>query len=487
MNEIKKIEQIEQIKLIKLKKFSINIMTAILTMFYPFCAMADINSDLSHYFNHLGFSSNVTSPNVYQGQQAGYYTGGSVFARDSVRDVQIAQVSLPSYRSGCGGIDLFTGGLSFVNSQQLINTFKSVMSNAQSYAFNLALESATPEIANSMKYINSLADNVNKMNINSCETAAGLVGSVWPKTHEAQEQVCEDVGTSNGLFSDYAAAHQGCGAGGQMTSTLNSATGPYANLAMQSGNIAWIALNQNSFLQHDPTLAQFFMSLSGTLIIQNTGNSDTSQNRYQVLSSLASDQQLLKALLHGGQAQIYACDTTDTKGCLNPVIQTVTIAPNDALENQVNALLTDMVDKIYSDEPLTPTEIGLLNATRLPLYKMLNVQAAFAGDKQALDITDYSDVIATDILFQYLDESLAVIKTSASSLQYPQVMLSQFQQGLDAARKSVNNIQHNAYQQVTMSLQLIEQTQTIEKMLAGSLSSQLSSNLAWANNMKAEN
>lgn len=469
----------------KKQKMSIIFLSSFISLFTSFSVYADVNSDLSSYFNSLGFSSNVTSPNVYQGQQAGYYTGGSVFARDSVRDVQIAQVDLPSYRSGCGGIDLFTGGLSFVNSQQLVSTFKSVMSNAQSYAFNLALESATPEIANSMKYINSLAADVNKMNINSCETAAGLVGSVWPKTHEAQQQVCEDIGTSQSIFADYAAAHQGCGAGGQMASTLDAAKGSYANLAMKSGNIAWIALNQNSFLKNDPELAQFFMSLSGTIIIQNPGKDDNTQNSYQVLSSLASDQQLLKALLHGGQAQIYSCGT-DTTECLNPSVQTVTIAPSDALESQVNTLLNDMVDKIYSDQPLTQTEIGLLNATRLPLYKMLNVQAAFAGNRQALDVTDYSDVIATDILFQYLDESLNVIKTSASSLQYPEVILAQFQKGLDAARKGVNDTQKNAYQQVTMSLQLIEQTQSIEKMLAGSLSSQLSSNLQWANNMKSE-
>src|SRR5438309_755089 len=82
---------------------------------------ASINSDLTNFFNGMGFSNNETAPNAYQSQEAGYYSGGSLFARDSVRDVQIVQIDLPSFRSGCGGIDLFTGGFSFVNSQQLVD------------------------------------------------------------------------------------------------------------------------------------------------------------------------------------------------------------------------------------------------------------------------------------------------------------------------------------------------------------------------------
>lgn len=444
---------------------------------------ASVDTDLNSFFNNLGFDGNTTSPNAYQGQQAGYYTGGSLFARNSVRDVQIAEIDLPSYRSGCGGIDLFTGGFSFINSQNLVSSMKNILNNTAGYAFNLALESATPEIANAMKYMNTLASDVNRMNINSCETAAGLVGSVWPKTHEAQQQVCQDIRGSNGLATDYAQARMDCSTGGQMNSTLNNAPSPYNNLVLNNGNVAWKALMQNGFLQNDTDLAQFFMSLSGTIIINNTGNSDTSNQQYKVLPSLAGDQSLLKALLHGGPAKIYQCDDTSTDGCLNPSIQTVVISVNNGLETQVANLLNDMVDKIYSDQPLSSEEIGLLNATRLPVYKMLNVQAAFAGDKSVLDISDYADVIATDILFQYLDESLSVIRTSSASLQYPDVIMSQFMKGIDQARSNVQETEKSAYAQVNMAAQLIEQTQSLEQMLAGSLSAQLNSNLQWSSNL----
>ncbi len=468
-----------------MKKILLKILVSSLIFFGISSSMANVNSDLNNFFNDLGFSDNTTAPNAYSGQEAGYYSGGSLFARDSVRDVQIAQVQLPSFRSGCGGIDLFTGGFSFIDSKQLVDLMNNIINNSMGYAFNLALESTTPEIANVMKYINSLANTINNANINSCETAAGLVGTVWPKTHAAQQQVCEDIGNSKGIFTDWADARQECSKGGDMTKTLNGAQNDpnYQNMLLTNGNIAWKALQKNAFLSSDPELAELLMSLSGTLILQGGSNDDAS-HQFKVLSSLAADNQLLKTLLHGGSAKVYVCDTQSADGCLNPSIQTLNVSPDSGLQTQVAHLLQDMTDKILTDSPLTQSEIGLLQSTRLPVYKMLNVQNAFVGDKQILDIVSYADVIATDILFQYLDENLSVVHTSVSSLQYPESVMAPFEEGINQARTNVRAAQTNAFSQISMAAQLINQTQTIEQMLAGELSSQMSNTLQWADRLR---
>ena len=41
-------------------------------------ASADVNSDMNNFFNKLGFASNTSQPQVWQGQAAGYATGGSI-------------------------------------------------------------------------------------------------------------------------------------------------------------------------------------------------------------------------------------------------------------------------------------------------------------------------------------------------------------------------------------------------------------------------
>ena len=118
------------------------------------------------------------------------------------------------------------------------------------------------------------------------------------------------------------------------------------------------------------------------------------------------------------------------------------------------------------------------------MYKMLNVQNAFIGDQQVLDIVSFADVIATDILFQYLDENLSVVHTSVSSLQYPESLMEPFEQGINQARAAVRSAQHNATSQISLAAQLINQTQTIEQMLVGELSSQMSNTLQWADRLR---
>lgn len=456
--------------------------------FHSSASLANVNDDLHKFFDGLGYSTNITAPQSYKGQEAGYYTGGSIFARSSVRNVQIAYLDLPSYRSGCGGIDLFAGGFSFINSDQLIALAKNILNNAKGYAFTLAMESATPQISGVLKYLTDMQNKINALNINSCETAAGLVGSLWPKNTMAQRRICEDVGThsSFGIFSDMAAARQGCGAEGRMSEILQkgSTSDQFKNLIFDEGNLAWKGIKQNPLFSSDDELAELFMSLSGTVIIHKNGSGDSAVNKFSISSSLITDDKLLKAILHGGEAMIYKCDDTKQEACLNPTKQNITVTEANSIQNQVQNLLENMVAKIYTDEKLSKQEIGLLQATSLPVYKMLNVQAAFKHDRSIIDVAGYSGIIATDILFQYLKESLQVIKASSGSLQYPQEIMTNFQNGIAQALESIRAEQRNAYSQMAIAVQLIEQTKVIEHMLSSTLSARLNSNIEWAKNQE---
>lgn len=64
---------------------------------------ADVNSDLNGFFGSLGYSGNVTQAQAWQGQAAGYFTGGSVYLRNPVKNVQLISMQVPSLNAGCGG------------------------------------------------------------------------------------------------------------------------------------------------------------------------------------------------------------------------------------------------------------------------------------------------------------------------------------------------------------------------------------------------
>ena len=126
----------------------------------PFCLQADLNKDLNKFFNRYGASSHVDSAEVYNGQKAGYFTGGGFVARGKVVNTQLVSVNLPRFDAGCGGIDIFAGGFSFINHEQLITTLKSIASNAIGHAFMLGLEVVSPQTANITKQLQTWANNM---------------------------------------------------------------------------------------------------------------------------------------------------------------------------------------------------------------------------------------------------------------------------------------------------------------------------------------
>jgi len=61
-----------------------------------------------------------TSPGYFEGQKRGYFTGGSFSARWPQTRDYLASFEPPRLKFGCGGIDAFMGGFSFMNFEYLV-------------------------------------------------------------------------------------------------------------------------------------------------------------------------------------------------------------------------------------------------------------------------------------------------------------------------------------------------------------------------------
>lgn len=105
-------------------------------------------------------------------------------------------------------------------------------------------------------------------------------------------------------------------------------------------------------------------------------------------------------------------------------------------------------------------------------------------DSAVIDTTRYSEAIAIDILFQYLSENLQLVKQAAASLQYPDAIMKEFQADLNQARRSLVEMESTAHQRMSMAMQMIQETQTIEQMLVGEFSSEPTQSLSWANQIR---
>ena len=149
---------------------------------------ASIGSDVQNFFGDINYG-NATAPGVYEGQTAGYFTGGGIYARTPVRNYSLVNIQMPQFRAGCGGIDLFTGGFSFINSQQFVAMLRNIGSNATSLAFMLALQVVSPQIKGVLAEINDWAQKFNQSQINSCQAAGAALGGAL-SLFGADEQSC---------------------------------------------------------------------------------------------------------------------------------------------------------------------------------------------------------------------------------------------------------------------------------------------------------
>jgi conjugative transfer pilus assembly protein TraH len=436
-------------------------------------AQANVNADLTQFFNKLGGASNMSRSCAYQDQTAGYYTGGNLFARNQVHSSQLATIQLPDYRAGCGGIDMFMGAISHISSARLIEALKAIGSNMGSYALLLAIETMSPQVKNIMTELNDLVQKINQSNINSCELAATTLGAVWPKSDASKRHLCKMIGTDRKYagFSDYSAARQECGAGNRTSQVIDAGEKDprFASMLGTEFNLAWKAIQENAFLRKDKDLAQFFMSLSGTIISKKEESGNYS---IQAKPSLAHKDTLLSALLHGGAVKLYRC--TDPEKCLDLQQGALEIKQANSLLERVRTLLGSIENKIYMDELLSGEEIAFLNSTRLPFYKIINVSTAYRRGGSPIDIMDYAELGAIDILFQYLSEILDVIHESIDHIRLAQIddaEINRFQKSLVVTRSRIIEKRMGSFKQIEQVIGIVHKTELLEKSLMSKVGS----------------
>ncbi|WP_447874189.1 conjugal transfer protein TraH [Serratia fonticola] len=372
---------------------------------YSLSACAAINDDLNKFFNDMGGGgSNVTVPAAWKGQAAGYLTGGNLFMRTPVRNIQLISVTLPDIKSGCGGIDAYLGAFSFINSDQIKIMGKQILANGVGYAFDLGLETMCPQCKSVKDYLQKLATDVNSMNISTCQASQAIVGGLWPKTQEASRKVCQDIGAAHDVFSDWAASRQGCGVGGENNTVFNKATEEEKKRIPRNRNLTWSTFEKiNQFLSNDRELKELIMSMVGTVIYDDKGNPT-------FLAPRGGSDAIFDTLLNGGTAKIYRCN--DNTECLKPTAAEFTLSASQGMTSRVRDLLQSIFTKARTDTRLTDTEKALISSTRVKILRYTIDSASLGLDESIL--TSLSEYIASDMVMSYIAGLIDMAESSAS-------------------------------------------------------------------------
>lgn len=169
----------------------------------------------SSYADWLGtwmnnsMTSTYAPPQSFETKKAGYVTGGSFSTRYVMSNDPVISISKPRFESGCGGIDMFLGGFSFMQPEYLIEKMKRAMgSAAPAFAFDLALGMMSEGMRTSLSNVMDMVDALNGLQFDDCSmhnaTKAVLTTTAsgdW--TREAYSKSTQEFMQNSGMSNLY--------------------------------------------------------------------------------------------------------------------------------------------------------------------------------------------------------------------------------------------------------------------------------------------
>ncbi|UEK61623.1 MULTISPECIES: conjugal transfer pilus assembly protein TraH [Providencia] len=422
-------------------------------------AVANVNGDMNNFFNKLGFEGNATEARAWEGQAAGYATGGNLFIRNQVKQLQIASFTPPNINAGCGGIDAYLGSFSYINGEQLQQFVKQLMQNSTGYFFDLALQTTVPELKSAKDFLQNMISGINSMNISSCQAAQGIVGGLWPTNTVQSQKICQDIAGQTNMFADWAASRQGCTVGGKMNDAFNRAPENMKDQIIQNKNLMWEVLNSNKMLDGDNELKELIMNLTGTLIF-GKDNGDVTTTVPKV-----NRQELIKALMYGGTISIEGC--VSVNGCLQLKKKTITISKDNGLNSLVKKIIQQIQGKLKDDIALTLGEKGFIQSTSVPILKYL-------VDPMQLNINvsilpALSDYIAYDILLQYLLELIDQAKIALGNRNFPEQPLDVLRKNVAEASRQLEDLQRQVEVKANVLMEMERQMSYLRQQTSSQL------------------
>ena len=341
----------------------------------------------------------TTAPNYLEGQQRGYYSAGGFSARWPSTNTYPVTVEPPRLKGGCGGIDVFMGGFSFMNSDYLVDKLQSILSGAAGVAFDLGLKTLCEQCSNTIKNFEAISDKLNSMQLQECAAAKELVGIVADKNgFHSSEVMREKLDTAikkNKL-------RQGAVEMWDMITKDNEANNDVA----QAGDVSRVTSGCNA------DITSTFLNVGS--LLENVGSKMGIPSDYvNLIRGLVGDVKL------EGPANAYKVSYESPCSENNPddikAITTGDVYAKDSgghcsrisdanrdLRQYVLDTLTSISDKIENKGTLTATEQAFLEAT--PLSALPILKTAVGTNMKATTLAGLAEITAEAYSLQMLSD-----------------------------------------------------------------------------------
>lgn len=448
---------------------------------------------LENFYDSAGAAVNITPGRAISNQHVSGYSGSSVVWRVPTKQINPFQITPPSIKAGCSGIDWFMGSYSFVNKDALVQALRNFGQAAVGYFFMLALRSMAPEIAVTLEWVNQLAQKINSQAIGGCNDAmkaAQKVGDMleWSTQHQAAryEAARGNVAdTFDGIGKFFGV--EGFGSSVRTTRLKNNHEQPVEgnqgkNKVVEANTMWWAIRNSNLGAQFGEEDINFVMSLFGTCDIVRMAD-----NEQGMVTDSKGPQLTIAQLIGSPDSPTGPLNVTECAGdpeCLRTIDRVV---HERTFAGMSMNLMERIRDSIIARAPVafTPRERAVLGLSSVPMYRiaalaatnvgvaggmgksMMETAAMVSGTDAAINMIDY--------YAREIDKFLATAKEkNGLSKELETVCRAQVAEVRRSAYQTANHIYEKTVGKNPLTF--LRQIEAIERYAMGSLNHSLAAN-----------
>lgn len=372
---------------------------------------AGLQSQMDKLFGDM---SNVTAPGAYKTQRRGVLTAGRITQKSKIFNENLVSFSPPSWKAGCGGVDMYGGALSFISKEQIVALMRAVAANAKGYFFQLALSNTCPDCATWIETFQKKIQELNQFLGNSCQLAQGLINdasNLLPFDAKTKTEASLTA-SAKGFMSDFFESREQT-TGKSATRTIEQKDP--AKLKEMTGNVTWKQLRENNakawFTAGDDLLMEAVLSLAGSVIVGKPKDDDSGDDSMD-LHFVPGNQITLAELVFGGSVSIYDCssDKSECAGSSGVISKKNTVITGYA--TKIDKILKGSNDNVgligkYTNHKnygsLSQDEINFLEVLPGGVGSVLRNLASLSPDAAELFATEASAALAIDMVYHLVD------------------------------------------------------------------------------------
>ena len=150
-------------------------------------------------------------------------------------------------------------------------------------------------------------------------------------------------------------------------------------------------------------------------------------------------------------------------------LKTIDIPEDKTLNYKIKTLLTELNEKIKIDDEPSAAQKGFLDMISIQALKFLLVLNSTDYGNAAIDIEEYSTLIAQDLLENYMEGLLQEVSNSTFGMEINEDLIKDIQKRINNAKQTIAKINPKVSNRLKEKMMLAEYIARVEKQVSSQM------------------